>query len=118
MIISIDPTKSFAGANKDRILDACGLIPMFVVDAFSAGKATTKDVYGSMVESYGFGDMSSTDWGTVEPDGTYVSSYDEDEDLKPLIELSFPENPVKVYVYQYAIVAVVDPDNTIISRMD
>lgn len=120
MIISVDPNKYHVpiGATMDRLVQACGIIPAFAAEAYVKGHETAQDVYGAMVEAYGFGDMSSTDWGTVDPTGVYKSTYDEDPDMQPLVELSSPDNPVKVYIYQYAIVAVVDKDTTIITRMD
>lgn len=120
MIINVDPNQHHVpkGANKGRIMEACGIIPMFAAEAYLKGAVTAQEVYDSMVESYGFGDMSSTDWGTVDPTGVYKSSYEEDPDMEPLVELSYPDNPVKVYIYQYAITAVVDKDTTIITRMD
>lgn len=120
MIISVDPNEYHIpkGATKVRLVRACGIIPAFAAEAYAKGNETAQDVYDAMVERYGFGDMSSTKWGTVDPTGVYKSAYDEDPDMQPLVELRFPENPVKVYIYQYAIVAVVDEDTTIISRMD
>ena len=117
MIVSVDPTGKYEGVSKGKLVDACGLIPIFAVDAFVQRKDTAQAFYDVMVESYGFGDWSSAGWGTVGPEGVLKSDQG-DPDMSPLLELSFPESGIKVYVYQSAIMAVVGPDETIVSRMD
>ena len=117
MMVSIDPNKAFKGAKKDRLIEACGLIPYFFLAAKEQGAKTAKEAYAVMVSEYGFGDYSSTSWGTVDSKGTYVSAYDEDPDMEPLMSMTILDGPT-LYVYQYAIMAVVDSNDTIITRMD
>lgn len=115
--VSLDPHQTH-GANKERLLAACGLIPSIFSEA--AGEPDTEDaesLYKAAVRIYGFGDYSGTDWGTVDPDGLYRSSHDEDPPLSPIAVFRWPFG-VEVLVYPHAIIAVRDEDTTIISRMD
>lgn len=117
MMVTIDKNKAFEGAKKDRLIEACGLIPYFFVAAKEQGAKTAEEAYQTMVDEYGFGDYSGTNWGTVDPKGTYVSAYDEDPDMEPLMSMSILDGPT-LHIYQSAILAVVDANKTIISRMD
>jgi hypothetical protein len=117
MMVTIDPTKSFKKAKQGALLDACGLIPLFAVEAFMQGHETTEAMFKAMTKTYGFGSYPM-DGGTVDPE-TGVYSYPEDPDLAPLVKLELPENPVTVYVYQHAILSLVaDGQETIVCRMD
>jgi len=120
MIVEIDPLNVHLpkGASSKRIVDACGILPMFYTEAMVKGLETAQEVYDDMVKTYGFGDYGSASWGTVSPDGTYVSSYEEDPDMAPLLKLTWPDNPVECLIYEHAILAVRDEDKTIITRMD
>ena len=117
MMVIIDPNKAFEGAKKDRLIEACGLIPYFFMAAKEQGTKTAKEAYAVMVSEYGFGDYSNTNWGTVDSKGTYVSAYKEDPDMEPIMAMSILDGPT-LYVYQSAIMAVVDSNDTIITRMD
>ena len=119
MLINVDPNEYHIpkGAKQGRLVEACGIIPMFAHEAYLKGAVTAQEVYDSMVESYGMGDWASPNWGTVDAKGVYKSTHAEDPDLYPLVSLEYP-GAAKVYIYQYAIMAVVDPQQTIISRMD
>lgn len=116
MKATLDPTSAFKGVSRDKLIGALGLIPQFGAMAFlEHPEGSSEDIYGSMVSAYGFGDMRHTG-GSVSPEGVY--SYPEDPELPPLVVLQQEGSPTKVYVYQHAIIAVVDSDNTIFSRMD
>ena len=121
MIAEIDPLNVHMpkGASAKKIVGAVGILPMFYTEACVKGLDTAHEVYEDMVKTYGFGDYSGPSWGTVKDDGTYVSSFEEDPDMAPLMKCSWPDNPVVMYIYQHAILAVVDGFETpIITRMD
>jgi hypothetical protein len=117
MIIEVDPLRAFEKAPEDHLVSAAGLIPYFAVEALQEHpEGPARDVYDKMVSIYGFGDFSGAFTGTVSEEGVY--SYPEDPDLSPIMKLYFPGSPVEVFVYQYAIIAVRDDQETITSRMD
>ena len=113
----LDPTGHFSGRNvpPKKLVEALGIVPYFVLSAAEdAQEPTARAVLDIMAEAYGFylGDMEG---GTVDAEGVY--SYPEDPDLYPLIKWTVGEK-VDVFMYPYAIVAVRDGTNTIITRMD
>ena len=119
MMVTLDPMKKFEDVKKDRLVAACGLLPAFFADAMDRStEDTAESVYKAVVEVYGFGDYSSANWGTVTPEGAYVSAYDDDPDMYPLLLLEYPDSPVQMLIYQSAILAVRDGETTILSRMD
>jgi len=117
MMVIVDPNRAFKEAKKDRLIEACGLIPYFFMTAKEKGAKTAKEAYRIMVEQYQFGDYSSVDWGTIDSKGTYVSSHEDDPDMEPLMSMRILDGPT-LYIYQSAIMAVVDSEDTFISRMD
>jgi len=117
MLVIIDPNKHYAKNKQGHLIEACGLIPYFFRDAEDAGLKDAKEVYDFMVSVYGFGDYSGVNWGVVGPKGTYTSLEPEDKPLEPLVSFEIVEG-CKLYVYPYAIMAVVQGNTQIISRMD
>ena len=118
MMVTVDPLKAYTDAPKDRLIAACGILPQFFAEAVMQGNDTAESVYKAMVAIYGFGDYSGTSWGTVSDEGVYKSSYDEDPDMSPLLLCEWPDSEVKMYCYEHAILAVVDDEKQIITRMD
>jgi len=118
MMVTVDPLKKYKEAKANRLVEACGIIPLFYKDAIEMDtESPASEVYSKMVDLYGFGDYQSVDWGTVSPEGLYESAHD-DPDLAPLLRLDHPDSEVVCYIYQYAIMAVRDKNETILSRMD
>ena len=119
MMVTIDPTNNWPKDKRPRLVAACGLLPMFFVDAINKGLIGTQEVYDDMVKTYGFGDFSGPSWGSInEETGVYVSSYEEDEDLAPMVTMDSLDGPT-LYIYQHAIIGLVGPDGVqIVSRMD
>ena len=116
--VAMDPTGHFRNrdVSKDKLLEAMGLIPYFAVAAAAQLPKTAEKALELMDLEYGFGMGAMTGAGTVDEDGVY--EYPEDPPLYPMAAFRFPESDVTVYVYQYAMVAVVDPETTLITRMD
>lgn len=118
---TLDPTGVLVkdkGASLERIGQAQGLIPEFVLYAVQRGAESAQEVWDAMVEAYGFGDFSGPEWGTIDAEGVYHSKYDEDPDLHPLVRYDLQGDRVSVYLYNYGIVSVVSTEQTIIGRMD
>ena len=116
----IDPTGHFVGkgVEKERLVEACGLIPIFIDYAEHREAETAREVFEYMVEEYGFGGHEwPADKHSVDPE-TGVYSYPEDPDLYPLVLFEVDGCDVDVYIYQHAIVSIVGDDETIVCRMD
>ena len=115
MTNTFDPLKKYKG---QPLREAMGLIPYFIIEAATRGPTGAREVLDYMNEAYGFGGPEMTG-GTIEEDGTYT--YPEDPDLYPYAKfnLSGPEGSIAdVFVYPYAIVAVRDDKETLLTRMD
>ena len=111
----LDPTNHHEGVPDSRLIEALGIVPSFVAyAAVEHTEATARAILDAMAEAYGFymGDMEG---GTVDAEGVY--QYPDDPPLYPLVRWKLDDD-VTVYMYQFAIVAVQDKDNTIITRMD
>ena len=114
-VTTFDPNGAFEGVENERLLDACGIIPMFFFTAIQEGPETAQELHSAMCREYGFGDYV---WvgAEINENGTYVSEYEEDPDLEPY--MSMVNGPLSLYIYQYGIIGVTGPDGTIVSRMD
>ena len=113
--VKVDPTSHFKGVPQSRLVEALGIVPSFVAyAAVEAPEATARAVLDAMAEVYGFymGDMEG---GSVDAEGVY--SYPDDPPLYPLVRWKLDDD-VTVYMYQFAIVAVKDGNETIIARLD
>jgi hypothetical protein len=119
MKIRMDPNKQFEDVQVTRIVDAVGILPVFAEAAYVAypSDPTARQVFDEMMKAYGmgFGDGTTMEV-TITPSGTWVSNYEEDEDLHPLVKLFWED--VTIYLYQHALVAIVGPDTTLATRMD
>lgn len=118
MITSIDPTNSFTDAKPTRLLEACGLIPYFFAEAAVSKPKTAKEAFDIVMEAYGWGfGQDGSGWGTVDEKGMYVSSFEDDEDMAPLLSIEMAQG-ITGYIYQYGITAIKGPDSTFIARID
>lgn len=115
MKVSVDPNSAFTRAPQGRLVEACGIIPDFFIHAIREGAdGTAREALKAMNDVYGF-PVSPMPGGEVDQYGTY--RFPEDPPLEPLMKLEAPGG-VTLYIYQYAIVALVDPEETIVTRMD
>jgi len=113
--IEIDPNGKFLTVEMSRVIGAAGLLPYFALEAFELlPEGGTEEVYQMLVSIYGMGDYRMPKGGTVSPEGVYNAP--EDPPLDPIVSVSGLNTTV--YIYQYAIIAVVDKNDTIVSRMD
>jgi hypothetical protein len=116
MNIEIDPTASFEGASNQSILDACGLITNFALEAYwTVGSEDMEDFCDVMMRVYGFG-FGWEFGGRVDDKGFYNS--EGDKPLAPYVKIVF--DSLAVYIYPYAITAVVDTvsNRQKVTRMD
>ena len=113
--VTIDPKDAYKGIKPAKLVEACGLLPYFAADVALQAPESVQEAWDGLMECYGFGDVSSDHWGTVE-DMTYKSSED-DPDMEPLVRFGLSDE-IDFLVYQYAIVAVTDGETTMMGRMD
>lgn len=108
--IEIDPTGHYPDINPSRLLGACGVIPMWV----AADRSPDNTIFDILEREYQF-PLFEMHGSTITNEG--VHQYPEDPDLYPLIQLTRGEEVM--YVYQYAITAIVSPDgSTFVVRID
>ena len=127
---TINPTNSpkLSGADSERLLEACGLIPDFFaaacceVDIDPALKKDGSDtmtleaVATAMDEEYGFGGFRFPFSGVVNAIGYYYG--DDDSPEAPLVKYDYPG--FECFVYQYGITALreIATGETKIARFD
>lgn len=111
--LAIDPNNKFPGVEQARILEACGLIPGWIMD-WTLNHSEDLPLKDYLDQTYGFGLYAMGEKTTIDPDGTY--HYPEDPDLHPLISFTTPLGTL--YMYQYAIVAIPTEDGLFVTRMD
>ena len=109
MKIITDPHNKFLSATPDELLEACGLLPIWLANG---EQPSLKD---RLIENYSFymGEMKG---GNLSPEGLYT--YPGDEDLYPLV--SFESDTEICYIFKHAIVGVFEKENGSIwvTRMD
>jgi len=110
--ITIDPLKQFTDEQDEKIAQACGILPVWVVN----DELFDTPLREALASQYGMPMSDFDEFGaTVAPDGTYKSKGD--PDLSPLIKIV--RGTETFYQYEYAIIAIVQEDgSTYISRMD
>ena len=99
-----------------RLLEACGIIPDFFAEACVTAEAenpegfTLQDVADGMDRAYQFGGFKYPWPGQVDADGVYVSKYEEDPPLSPLVRFSFMASHmgrvIECFVYESGITAI------------
>lgn len=120
MFICIPNTDHYTRSTKEDLVQACGFIPQFFVNATMKLESANEDIEilaKAMDDLYQFGGFSVPFEGTVSDTGVYSSQYDEDEDLQPYVTLY--SRGYTCYIYPYAITAIVrDNGDTKIGRFD
>jgi len=100
--------------NSNEIAQILGLLPLWVAEHIGNDDGT--DLVQFMEDRYGFGKLYKFE-GTVNEDGDYVSSYEDDADL-PYMGRMITKNGY-AYFYEHAIVALPLPNGKhFITRMD
>lgn len=114
----VDPTGSFEGIKKDKLLASTGLLPYFAREVTLSAPESVQEAFDLLMECYGMGyGQDGSGWGTVDSEGMYISESEEDEPLAPLVEFKLTDD-ISWYVYQYAITGVTDGETTLMARMD
>ena len=112
--VRFDPNSAYRAFHPDQLMEACGLIPSFVIDA--AHQDTAETVLAEMEKSYGFGLGWRAENVTLDDYGRWVSN-DEDADLDPFVYMQTPTG-VDVRIYPHALVIVSKDDEILATRMD
>lgn len=129
MMVTVDPLRKFKTVPKQRLVEACGVIPLFYAESVHdlTEKASAKGIFKSMMDIYGFGfgDGKEDFWGTVKEDGVMVAKEPDDPedgpadpDMFPYMSCKYPDSGVELLIYPYSITVVRDTDDTFITRMD
>ena len=129
MMVTVDPLNKFKDVPNQRLVEACGVIPLFYAESVErlTEEAPADGIFKSMMDIYGFGfgDGKEGFWGTVKEDGALVSNEPDDPedgpadpDLFPYMSCKYPDSGVELLIYSHAITVVRDTDDTFITRMD
>lgn len=116
--MEIDPLGEYAFLSPGKVFECMGLIPYFVAElAMTADVETLEEARGILESCYGF----PFDWNSFDTEGVQLSeegvySYPDDPDLKPYAKFEVEHGVI--YVYPYAMVALVYPDGRFMGRMD
>ena len=108
-------TNAYPEYDKHELNQMLGLPPLWVAE--HVGRDDGTDLVQFMEERYGFGSLYELVEGNINKDGDYVSNYDDDADLPYMGKMITKHG--YAYFYEYAIVALPQPDGThFITRMD
>lgn len=117
MLVEVDPhskfTKTHSMEENRQVLQACGLIPGWILDAeANDSEDTFQEIFA---KEYPFGSHTSVG-ATVDERGCML--YPGDPDMHPLLKIQ--RNNETMYQYEYAMVAVVQDDTgeSWVTRMD
>ena len=117
MKATIDPLKAHEGIKDDKLLAAIGLLPYFAAEVYLTQPESVTEAWELLQECYGYGYGQDGTYGDTEvtPEGVWKSP--EDPDLSPLVAFQLTDE-IQFLVYQYALVAVTDGEETLCGRMD
>lgn len=108
--------KAFPDTDPGLLQEMLGVLPYWVGEYIVYGYMKGENIVDFMTERYGFGKLFQFK-GEVTEEGTYKSTYEEDDDLPYIGKLLTPDGPA--YFYQYAMIALPLPNGEyFITRMD
>lgn len=116
-ITTVDPNAQYPVIAAQNLYNACGVLLPWVLLYFRDVKAAPT-LKAHMTELYGFGDLFPLRMTHHTDDSL---SYPGDPDIYPLISIEQPspsDPPLRVLIYQYAIIAFIENGQTFITRMD
>lgn len=96
--LQIDPLGKFSSVPPQRLLEATGLLPMFLMQGLDKGE----DAQTALTSRYQFY-MGPLEGGRILPNGSF--QYPGDPVLHPIVSCHLPDE--SIYFYQHAIVGVV-----------
>tara|TARA_R100000908_G_C3602785_1_gene56923 strand:+ start:103 stop:486 length:384 start_codon:yes stop_codon:yes gene_type:complete len=117
--ITYDPNRKFKKLSINQLRESCGLIPAFFNDCLRAEYDNLEDFTKKFDSCYGYGGFHAYAWkGKLGNNNEYISEFDEDEDLQPLV--IFTGNRYECIVYKYGVTAIRDLETkeTKIARID
>ena len=117
--INFDPNRKFKNLNTDQLMQCCGLIPAFFNDCLALEYDNLEDFTREFDCCYGFGGFHTYAWkGKLGDNNEYISEFEEEEHLQPLV--IFTGNRFECIVYKYGVTAIRDLETkeTKIARID
>ena len=117
--ITFDPNFKFKNQNTDILMQRCGLIPSFFNDCLRLEYDNLEDFTKEFDCCYGYGGFHSYPWkGTLGDDKEYISEFEDEEPLQPLVV--FTGNRYECIVYKYGVTAIRDTETkeTKVARID
>ncbi len=117
--ITFDPNFKFKNQNTDILMQRCGLIPSFFNDCLRLEYDNLEDFTKEFDCCYGYGGFHSYPWkGKLGDDREYISEFEDEEPLHPLVV--FTGNKYECIVYKYGVTAIRDTETneTKVARID
>ncbi len=117
--ITFDPNFKFKNQNTDILMQRCGLIPSFFNDCLRLEYDNLEDFTKEFDCCYGYGGFHSYPWkGKLGDDREYISEFEDEEPLHPLVV--FTGNKYECIVYKYGVTAIRDSETneTKVARID
>ena len=117
--ITFDPNFKFKNQNTDILMQRCGLIPSFFNDCLRLEYENLEDFTKEFDCCYGYGGFHSNPWGGKLGDNNeYISEFEDEEPLQPLVV--FTGNRYECIVYKYGVTAIRDTETkeTKVARID
>ena len=104
-----NPLKAYAYSDQ-TLQEMCGLLPFFWLDAMLQRPATAAEAM-SLIDGYYGQRTGSFPKTQVTPEGRWVSPYEDDEPLDPLVQM-VSGNGLECFIYPYGLMAIRDTDQT------
>tara|TARA_R100000808_G_scaffold1577_1_gene7050 strand:+ start:455 stop:862 length:408 start_codon:yes stop_codon:yes gene_type:complete len=117
--ITFDPNFKFKNQNTDILMQRCGLIPSFFNDCLRLEYDNLEDFTKEFDCCYGYGGFHSYPWkGKLGDNKEYISEFEDEEPLHPLVV--FTGNRYECIVYKYGVTAIRDTETneTKVARID
>tara|TARA_R100000234_G_scaffold14833_1_gene8111 strand:- start:3046 stop:3453 length:408 start_codon:yes stop_codon:yes gene_type:complete len=117
--ITFDPNFKFKNQNTDILMQRCGLIPSFFNDCLRLEYDNLEDFTKEFDCCYGYGGFHSYPWkGKLGDNNEYISEFEDEEPLQPLVV--FTGNRYECIVYKYGVTAIRDTETneTKVARID
>jgi len=109
--ISPDPLNHFPHISAEQLGEVCGIIPHWVLEYTQSNHTMSLVDYLSLVYGFPVHEMKGV---TLTPEGIF--QFPGDPDQYPLVKITLDN--ATFYQYQFAMIAVVTPTSTFVTRMD
>ena len=117
MSMQIDPANLFNGVPYLKLIEACGFIPGWLIDAYQDPANADMDMQEVVDRSYGFGLYPFDDMEITDDEELVSLRYPEDPPYRPYLKVRVGNQ--YMYQFDHAMLAFVTPDGELfVTRCD